>query len=83
MSVHVHIETLVLDGLPPDLAAGPAVKSALEAELTRLLAENDKVPAFCQGAALVRGADLQVASAATPALLGQQIGSAVHGSLVP
>ena len=39
-NIHLHIERLVLDGLPIDRGQGPHVQAAVEAELTRLLTEN-------------------------------------------
>lgn len=37
MTVRIHIERLVLDGLPLTSAQGPAVQAAMEAELGRLI----------------------------------------------
>jgi len=37
VTVRVHIERLVLDGLPVTAAQGPLVQAAVEAELTRLI----------------------------------------------
>jgi len=37
VTVRVHIERLVLDGLPVTAAQGPRVQAAVEAELTRLI----------------------------------------------
>lgn len=83
MTVHVHIERLVLDGLPLGPGDGPAVQTAVEAELTRLLAERGLAPALERGGALdsVRGADLQLPPAAPANAVGTQIGGAIHRSL--
>ena len=39
-NIHLHIERLILDGLPIERAQGPHVQAAVEAELSRLLTEN-------------------------------------------
>ena len=37
MNIRLHIERLILDGLPVNSVQSPQVKAAVEAELTRLL----------------------------------------------
>ncbi len=83
--IHLHIDRLVLDGFALDAAQGPALQAAVQAELTRLLAEQGVGSGFRQGGALayVRGPDLQLPSASAPDTLGRQIGGAVHRSLCP
>ena len=85
MSIQVHIERLILDGLPLEAAHGPAVHAAIEAELTRLLAERGLGAGFRQGGALaaVRGVDVHLPSAPRPELVGQQVGAAIYGSIQP
>ena len=51
MTIHVHIERLVLDGLPVTHAQGPQVRAAVEAELARWLAERGLAPGLAQGGA--------------------------------
>lgn len=83
MSVHVHIEHLVLDGLPVGAADGPAVQAAVQAELARLLGGGGLGDAYRQGGALahVRGADVRMDLSASPEALGRQIAESLHGSL--
>lgn len=85
MNVHLHIQRLILDGLPLDTAQGPAVQAAVEAELVRLIAERGLVPTLQQGGALayVRGGEINSARSDTPDSLGEKIGRAVHGGLHP
>lgn len=85
MNVHLHIERLVLDGFALDAADGPAVQAAVQAEVSRLLAEQGLGEGFRQGGALayVRGADLQPPAAPGAGALGREIGAAVHRSLGP
>ena len=40
MNIKLHIERLVLDGLPVTRSQGPLVQAAMEAELARLMAEG-------------------------------------------
>jgi hypothetical protein len=83
MTVHLHIERLVLDGLPLEAADGPAVQAAVEAELTRLLSEEGVGPGLQRGGALasLRGTDVELPSAPDPGTVGREIGGAVHRSL--
>lgn len=83
MSVRLHIEHLVLDGLPLEAADGPAVRTAVEAELTRLLTEEDVGAGLQRGGALAsaRGADVQLSPTPAPDAIGRQIGGAIHRSL--
>jgi hypothetical protein len=85
MTIRLHIERLVLDGLPLEAAHATAVQAAVEAELTRLLAESGLAPGVQQGGALAyaRGADLRLSPTPAPDVLGQQIGTAIHQSLRP
>jgi hypothetical protein len=83
MNIHVHIERLILDGLPVTTAQGPLVQAAIETELTRLLAEGD-LSALSGGAV----PHLPVASILldpdnTPSHTGHQIAGALYSSLAP
>ncbi len=83
MNVSLHIEQLVLDGLPPHAAQGPALQAALQAELTRLLRERGL--AGVTGGALphVAVAPIQVATGSAPAQWGRQIARSLHQGLAP
>ena len=83
--IHLHIERLVLDGFALDAAQGPALQAAVQAEVSRLLAEQGLGSGFRQGGALayVRGPDLQLPPEPHPEPLGRQIGGAIHRSLCP
>jgi hypothetical protein len=85
MSIHLHIDRLVLDGFDLQAGQGPALQAALQAEVGRLLAEQGLGDGFRQGGAMayVRGAELQPPAAPGPAPLGRQIGAALHQSLRP
>jgi hypothetical protein len=52
MNIHLHIERLVLAGLPLSAADGPRVRAALEVELSRLLAQGRLLPSLDAGGAI-------------------------------
>jgi len=77
----VHIERLILDGLP--VTQGPLVQAAVEGELARLLSHGNSTARFNTGGALasLKGGSIQVAKGAGAAGLGAQIAAAVYGGL--
>ena len=83
MNINLHIERLVLDGLPISRRDGSAVQAAVEVELTRLLAVGGLSPSFLPGGALpsVRANSIQVGNESTPVTLGQQIGASLGRAL--
>ena len=83
MNIKVHIERLVLDGLPISRHDGPAVQAAVEAELTRLLATGELSPELRAGGALasVRANSINVTKESSPTAVGQQIGGALGSAL--
>ncbi|MGN6813309.1 MAG: hypothetical protein ACTHMP_20775 [Thermomicrobiales bacterium] len=83
MNVRIHIERLVLEGVPVTHAQGSALRAAVEAELTRLLAAGDLAPGLQAGGALRRVVAPAIALPGDPApeYLGRQIARAVHTGL--
>jgi hypothetical protein len=83
MKINVHIERLVLEGLPLSRAHGPLVQRAVEAELARLLAGNAIANDLRSAATIPRavGSPVQYASEASPHQLGTQIAQSVHAGL--
>jgi hypothetical protein len=83
VSLQIHVETLILDGV--DLPAGeqPHMQASLEAELGRLLAEGGLAPSLAAGGALasLRTSDLSVAPGAGGAQMGRDIARAVYGGI--
>lgn len=78
MSVNVHIERLILDGLPANQAQGSIIGAAVETELARLLAAGGLGPSLQSGGAwpsVPAGAIQLVAT--TPVALGRQIAQGV------
>lgn len=76
----MHIDKLVLDGLPVDRTSGPAVKAAVEVELTRLLSRGGLAPELASGIAVpaLRGGNIDVPGKVEPSRLGRQIAGAVY-----
>ena len=83
MTIHLHIDTLVLDGVPVEVGDGEAVRAAVVEELTRLFASGAGVPDLRSGGARasVPAEGIRLTEGQTPAALGQQIGQAVYGGI--
>jgi hypothetical protein len=80
MRINLHIERLILDGLPIASSQGPKVRAAVEKELTRLLAAHGLSHELRGGAAVprVRAGAVQFGKESQPASVGQSIAQAVH-----
>ncbi len=81
--VRLHIERLVLDGVPVGPGGAALVGEAVEAELTRLVAAEGLGPALLSGGAhpVLRGASLRTGASTGPRELGVDIARAVHSGL--
>ncbi|HET9252855.1 MAG TPA: hypothetical protein VFP58_12150 [Candidatus Eisenbacteria bacterium] len=83
MTIVVHIDRLVLDGL--DLAPGMTARlgAAVEAELTQLLTRGELPMGIRTGGAVpsLPGGTISVAPRQPTAPLGRSIARAVHGGL--
>jgi hypothetical protein len=82
MNINLHIERLVLEGLPTENRHSALVKAAIEAELTRLLTENGLSAGLQSGGVFPRlqANALQLGTEKTPQL-GQQIAQSIYGSI--
>ena len=80
MNINLHIERLILEGLPVSHSQGPLVQAAVEAGLVQLLAVDGLSPALRSGGAMpsVRAGNIEVPSENSPLQLGQQIAQAVY-----
>jgi len=72
MNVHLHIDRLVLDGIPMSAADRPRLQAAVEAELARLIETNGITPA------LASGVTPQITLAKDTTQLGVSIANAVY-----
>jgi hypothetical protein len=83
MKINVHIERLVLDGLPVEKRQGPLVQAAVAAELGRLLGGSGIADGLRSGRAVARvgASDVRLAKGSRPRQIGREIAQAVHGGI--
>ena len=81
--IHLYIERLILEGLPVERAKAVQVQMAVEAELTRLFAENGLAANFQAGGAVpsIRAAEIQLAPDSSPAQMGTQIAQSIYSGI--
>ncbi len=82
MTIHVHVERLVLDGFELGSRDAGLLRDALGAELVRLLEESGPAGELASGGAVraLRAPSVALHAGATPAAIGTQVAGAVHGS---
>jgi hypothetical protein len=82
MKINFHVERLVLEGVPLDLANRVQLKTALERELTRML-QNGLSERISAGGAFdrIRGGTITLAHDLTPNGLGSSIAQAIHAGV--
>ena len=80
MKITLHIERLILDGLPVGRSQGHMVRSAVERELTHILADRCLSRELRTGGAIpaLRGGNIRVDRRSQPVTVGKQIAGAVH-----
>jgi hypothetical protein len=83
MNINLHIERLILDGLPIEGLHGPLVQAAVEAELSRLLSAGGLHASLQSGIAVpsVRADVMSLNAGTNPKQIGQQIARAVYGGI--
>lgn len=83
MNINLHIERLVVDGLPLEQRQGPLLRAAVQQELTHLLADGHLVAQLGAGgaSAFVNGGSMPLTERPSPGRLGEQIAAAVYGGL--
>ena len=79
MNINIHVERLILEGLPISHSQRPLVQAAAEAELAQLLAAEALAPSLMAGGAMphIPAGSIQLTSDGNPHALGQQIAQAV------
>jgi len=83
MKINLHIERLVLEGLPVTQHEGPLLQAALETELTRLLVADGLSGRLNFNSGVtprVAGSDIRLTND-NPIQTGEQIARAVHGGI--
>jgi hypothetical protein len=85
LKIRLHIDRLILDGLPLASHQGPLLKSAMETELARLLARGGVSPALQSAGAVSQmpAGTMQVNRESGPTVLGKQLARVVYGRLNP
>lgn len=83
MNIDLHIERLILEGVPLGHSQRPALQAAIEAELVNLLTADGLAPGLLAGGAMpdMRGGSIQLTGESDPTHLGQQIAQAVYGGI--
>lgn len=85
MALHLHIERLVLDGLPMGPRERRELEATLGAELGRLLAGGALHPELAAGGAVpaLRVPDVALAPGASGAAVGHGLAASIHAGLAP
>ena len=80
MNIRLHIEELVLDGLPLSQHQGALVQAAMKQELCRLLGSGQLGSWLASAGAMpeLQGGSIRAASAASPTRLGVQIAGGLY-----
>lgn len=83
MNINLHIERLVLDGLPVEPHQKSVVEQAVTSELTRLIREGGLSSSFTSGVAVpvITGSNIQLTGNPKPVDIGQQVARAVYGGI--
>jgi hypothetical protein len=83
MKIRLHIERLVLEGLPVNGRDRSRVRAAVTAELHRLIAAHGVSDGFRSGGAVpaVRAGDFHFEAGSSPAQMGTRIARSVYGGL--
>lgn len=82
MKIKLHIEKLILDGLPVTRSQGQLVQAAVEAELSRLLSEGGLAQDLASGGTVPSiKADSINTIGGSPAQIGRQIARSVYGGI--
>jgi hypothetical protein len=83
MKIKVHIERLVLHGLPVSRSQGHLVQATLERELTQLLANGGLSDGLRAGGAVpaLPAKNIRLQKDTQPGSVGKQIAGAVYGGI--
>ena len=81
MNINLHIERLMLDGLPVASGEAALVQTALEAELGRLLANELFAPTESSAKAHIGGGEIHLRASVSARELGVEIGRSVFARL--
>jgi hypothetical protein len=80
MRIDVHIERLVLEGLPVTSVDGPRVRAAMEGEIGRLLGATGLSRSFATGGAVphIKAPNISLSSRERPDAIGRAVARSVQ-----
>ncbi len=83
MKIHVHIERLVLNGLPVERSAAPQIELAMQQELASLLTTAAPPSSVLSAGAIptLRVAPITIAERTPSRTIGAAIARSLHGGL--
>ena len=82
MNVNLHIERLILDGLPIESRHRSTIQASVETELGRLLSQGNFPQEWSGGAVPTLRADaIQITTHSDPLQLGRQIAGSIYASI--
>jgi hypothetical protein len=83
MKIELHIERLILDGLPVERRHGRLVQAAVEKELACLIGAHGLAREWQSGGAVprVNAPSFGLANETLPSRLGQQIAQSIYASI--
>ncbi len=80
-SIHLHIDHLVLDGIPLNRRDGSALQFAIESELTRLLSEEGVANVSGGAVPHITAEPVQILAQPNSAHVGHQIANSIYSSI--
>jgi hypothetical protein len=80
-NIQLHIERLVLDGLPLSRVQAEQMQGVLEVELSRLLSKGGLASQLLQGGAVPKVQGGEVRDIEHPVQMGSQVAQAVYGGI--
>ena len=83
MNINVHIERLILDGVPVAAGQESVLRAGLEAELIRLLGKEGLSGISASALERLSGSTVQLDRESKPALLGQQVAQSIYTAMCP
>ena len=81
MNIQVHIERLVLDGVPLARGQEATLQATVETELTRLLAEGGPLALTGGAVPVLNGGTMALADGANAHQVGRGVAQAVYGGI--
>jgi hypothetical protein len=79
--IHLHIDRLVVEGLPVDWRQGGTLRAAVENELARLFRRDGFVRASSHAEADITGGMMRFEADASPRAIGCEIAQQVHTAI--